>query len=229
VGEKLNRVLSKIKSGKLKERDLTSLSSMDSSRQSRSISEYSIDDFAPDRRQGAQSISPPGSAGLKPKMPNDLSQSLPRSASAAGDIDRTRPGTTTPTGQPAGSDRRHPSIASVMSDLSGYATPPTHNAEFTNDESLHSSATPKPQRRRPVIPKDEFGVGHMLTIIEYRDAKPKIPLPPLHPADELLFGRPMDLQTLHPHVRDIYAPTFKQLEELDKILDDYLGQALAAH
>ncbi|KAF8056706.1 hypothetical protein FPV67DRAFT_1531114, partial [Lyophyllum atratum] len=228
VGEKLNRVLSKIKSGKSRERDLVSLSSVDSARQSRSISEYSVDDPAADRRQGARSVSPPASAGLKSKIPGEFSHSLPRVASAAAANGENRPGTSTPTGKPAGGDRRHPSIASVMSDVSGYATPPTHNSELSNDESPRSTATPKPQQRRPVIPKDDFGVAHMLTIIEYRDAKPRIPLPPLHPADELLFGRPMDLQALHPHVRDIYAPTFKQLEEMDKILDDYLGQALAS-
>jgi len=154
----------------------------------------------------------------------------PRSASAAATNEKARPGTSTPTGkQPTGTDRRHPSIASVMSDLSGYATAPTNNEEL--DESPRSITTPKPlqQHRRPMIPKDEFGVAHMLTIIEYRDAKPKVPLPRLNPVDELLFGRPMDLQALHPHIRDIYAPTFKQLEEMDKILDDYLGQVLAGH
>ncbi|KAG6917945.1 hypothetical protein DXG01_000383 [Tephrocybe rancida] len=225
VGEKLNRVLSKIKSGKLKEKDLMSLSSSaDSMRQSRSISEYSVDDATSDRRQGARSISPPGT---KSKTPTDLSQTLPRSSPVppAGPADRSRPGTTTPTGKPSGHDRRHPSIASVMSDLSGYATPPTHNDELLDEDALDSPrsvTTPKPQsqqQRRPVIPHDDFGVAHMLTIIEYKDAKPKTPLPPLNPVDALLFGRPLDLQALHPQIRDIYAPTFKQLEEMDKVCD----------
>ncbi|KAG5643245.1 hypothetical protein DXG03_001295 [Asterophora parasitica] len=227
VGEKLNRVLSKIKSGKSKERDLASLSSVDSSRRSRSLSDYSLDDAAGDRRSGARSLSPPGSAGSTSKTPTDLSQTLPRAASATGTSDKSRPGTTTPTAKPTSSSRRHPSIASVMSDFSGYATPETHHADLS-DDSPRSAPTPKPQQQaRPLIPKDDFGVEHMLTIIEYKDAKPRVPLPPLHPADELLFGRPMDLAALHPQVRDIYAPTFKQLEEMDKILDDYLGQALA--
>lgn len=211
VGEKLNRVLSKIKSGKARERDLASLSSADSARFSRTVSEYSVDE-----RQGTRSISPPGSAGLK----GDLSNTLPRSMSASGANDRSRPGTTTPTAKPAGSDRRHPSIASVISD---YSTPLTHARELSNEnDSPRSVATPKPQQARPIIPKDDFGVAHMLTIIEYKDAKPKAPVPPLHPADELLFGRPMDLQALHPSIRDIYAPTFKQLEEMDKVTFGFL-------
>ncbi|KAG6808652.1 hypothetical protein H0H87_012693, partial [Tephrocybe sp. NHM501043] len=109
-----------------------------------------------------------------------------------------------------------------MSDLSGYATPPTRNGEIINEDELDSPrsvATPKPQsqqKRRPIIPQDDFGVAHMLTIIEYKDAKPKVPLPPLNPVDALLFGRPLELQALHPQIRDIYAPTFKQLDEMDK-------------
>ncbi|RDB20253.1 hypothetical protein Hypma_012584 [Hypsizygus marmoreus] len=238
VGEKLNRVLSKIKSGKSKEKDLASLSSMDSSRRSGSVSEYSMDDAPADRRLGTRSISPPGSEGLISKSPTEFSQTLSRSSSATGTNDRqSRPGTTTPTGKPAGAgpgnpnSRRQPSIASVMSDLSGYATAPTHVSTSRNEEreSPRLVATPKPQQRRLVIPKDDFGVAHMLTIIEYKDAQPKVALPPLDPVDALLFGRPIDTQSLHPQVREIYAPAFKQLEELDRMLDDYLGQALAGH
>ncbi|KAG5637902.1 hypothetical protein H0H81_002730 [Sphagnurus paluster] len=232
VGEKLNRVLSKIKNGKSKERDMGSRSSADmDSRTSRSLSEYSLDDGAvPDRRTGARSTSPQSSTS-KSKTPTDFGSTLPRAASAAAS-DRSRPGTTTPTAKPSGSDRRHPSIASVMSDTS-YATPPSHNTELPSEESPRSGPgsgsgpAPKSRAARPLIPQGDFGVGHMLTIIEYKDAKPRVALPPLEPADELLFGRPVDLESLHPQIREIYAPTFKQLEEMDKILDDYLGQALA--
>ncbi|KAG6873188.1 hypothetical protein C0995_001798 [Termitomyces sp. Mi166 len=232
VGEKLNRVLSKIKSGRTKEKDLASLSSADDARRSQSISEYSVDTTTSER---PRSVSPLRAAGSKPKTPTDLSQTLLKSSPipAAGSTDnRSRPGTTTPTGRPTGTDRRQPSIASVMSDISGYATPPTHHGEIINEDEMNrprSAATPQPpsqQQRRPVIPQDDFGVAHMLSIIEYKDTKPKTPLPPLDPVDALLFGRPLDLQALHPRIRDIYAPTFKQLEEMDKILDDYLGHVL---
>ncbi|KAG6811179.1 hypothetical protein H0H92_008663 [Tricholoma furcatifolium] len=216
VGEKLNRVLRKIKSEKMKERDLVSLSSVDSTRQSRSISEYSVDEA--DLRQGARAISPT----LSNPSP-DLTQSLPISSAVPAVGSAMRTGTTTPTGRPTGGDRRHPSIASVMSDLSGYATPATHDVDLSSDE-LHgsrSAPTPKPssqqQLRRPLIPPNDFGIGHMLTIIEYKDVKAKSPLPPLDAADALLFGRPLDVQTLHPQIRDVYAPTFKQLDEMDKV------------
>ncbi|KAG5721504.1 Tip elongation aberrant protein Tea4 [Termitomyces sp. T112] len=231
VGEKLNRVLSKIKNGKAKEKDLMSLSSVDDARRSRSISEYSVDTAT---SEIPRSVSPLRAADIKSKTPTDLSRTVSRSSpiSAPSTTDKSRPGTTTPTGRPTGSDRRQPSIASVISDISGYATPVTHTEIINEDEmdSPRSASTPKPPsqlpQRRPIIPHDDFGVAHMLSIIEYKDAKPKTPLPPLDPVDALLFGRPLDLQALHPKIRDVYAPTFKQLEEMDKILDDYLGHVL---
>lgn len=218
VGEKLNRVLSKIKSGKQnkKEKDLVSLSSVES-RRSGSGSEYSLDESIPER---AQSVTLSG--GVTP-----TAAFIPR------------PGTTTPTGKPAatggGGSRRNPSIASVMSDLSGYDTAGTHpttNYSASNDDSptSRSWATPTPtlklqqqpppqQQRRIVIPTDDFGVSHMLALIEYKSAagQSKGPLQPLHPVDEMLFGRPLDVQDLHPVVREIYAPGVRQLEEIDKV------------
>lgn len=221
-GEKLGRVLSKIKNGKSKEKDLFSVSSIDSSRRSASGSEYSLDYRADATRAGARSASPQGTAGLRSKSPHELSNVLPRAASAAGVLDKnsTRPGTTTPTGkQGPGNSRRQPSIASVMSDLSGYATP-----QGPLSEANERAQTPKPQQKRPFVPKDDFGVSHMIAFIEYKASQPKTPLPPLTPADELLFGRPIDMQALHPTVRDIYADAFRQLEEMDTVLDDYLLQ-----
>jgi len=88
--------------------------------------------------------------------------------------------------------------------------------------------TPKPQPKRPFVPKDDFGISHMIAYIEYKASQPKTPLLPLAPADELLFGRPIDMQALHPTIRDIYAGVFKQLEDMDKVLDDYLAQARAS-
>jgi len=213
IGEKLDRVLNKIKSGKTKERDVSSLSGAESriSMGSISPSEYSGDDG-----DGRSRSVTPGSAGFSSKMPGAASSSMPEERNS-------RPGTTTPTGKPSGGSRRHPSIASVMSDLSGYATPPSHAA--TSQESPRSLSTPKPQNRIPAIPNDDFGVSHMMAIIEYKAHQPKTPLPPLHPVDELLFGRPLDLDSLHPNIRDIYTVGFKQLEDFDKILDTFLHES----
>ena len=79
------------------------------------------------------------------------------------------------------------------------------------------TATPRQQTRKPVLPKDDFGVGNMMAVIEYRAARPKPTVPPLDPVDEILFGRPIDTAALHPEVRNIYAASFKELEEVDKV------------
>jgi len=55
----------------------------------------------------------------------------------------------------------------------------------------------------------------MMAVIECKSAQPV--LPPFYPADYLLFERPVDLEGLHPSVRETYGPSFKQLEEFDKV------------
>ena len=35
--------------------------------------------------------------------------------------------------------------------------------------------------------------------------------------DELLFGRKIDMEALHPQIRDIFSESFKQLEAIDKV------------
>jgi hypothetical protein len=67
------------------------------------------------------------------------------------------------------------------------------------------------------MPKDEFGVGHMLALIELSGRRGATPLPPLDPVEEMLFGRSIDYASLHPQIRDIYAGSFRQLEEMDKV------------
>lgn len=101
-----------------------------------------------------------------------------------------------------------------------------------SDSSLYRSSspeTPQPfqtrapsrttkQPQRLVLPKDDFGLAQMMAIIELKDMPPKqSSLPPLDPVDQLLFGRQIDLNTLHPHIRDIYSSTFKQLDEMDDV------------
>lgn len=64
-------------------------------------------------------------------------------------------------------------------------------------------------------------MAHMMAIIEYGATKAKTPLPPLDPIEELLFGRPVDMDSLHPRVKDIYVDGFKQLNDMDKVCSQY--------
>jgi hypothetical protein len=73
----------------------------------------------------------------------------------------------------------------------------------------------RPRKPKVTLPKDDFGVSHMMAIIELSGLQDKpAPLPPLNPVDEMLFGRPLNLDELHPAIKEIYAPTLKQLDEM---------------
>lgn len=132
---------------------------------------------------------------------------------------------------------RQPSIASVISDMTStsmYATPTAQLLSPTPTEtelamSARSDVTFQPasrsqsqsQTRPPVkrlyISPDDFGVDRMLAIIEIAGTVVKPPEPPLHSVDEMLFGRSIEVQTLHPEIREIYYGAFQQLDEMDKV------------
>ena len=149
-----------------------------------------------------------------------------------GMLQQSWPGTVTPT---AIGNHHIPSIASVMSDLSGYDTSATHPstpflALLSPNWHLYAMpiSAPKQQGQQEPkfqqllqhhikISKDDFGLSHMMAVIECKSTQPRTALLPLHPTDELLFGRLVDLEGLHPSVREIYGPGFKQLEEFDKV------------
>lgn len=37
------------------------------------------------------------------------------------------------------------------------------------------------------------------------------------PVNDMLFGRPIDLDSLHPKIRDLYADSFKRMAEMDEV------------
>ena len=57
----------------------------------------------------------------------------------------------------------------------------------------------------------------MLAVIEIAGTVVKLPEPPLHPVEEMLFGRSIEVQSLHPDIREIYSGAFQQLDEMDKV------------
>ncbi len=147
---------------------------------------------------------------------------------------------------PGPTSRRNPSIASVVSEPStGKNTPPFSASPLPNPFSRSQASSRQGQyqhnhhpsrsksqlqsARRPIIPKGDFGIENMMAVIECRAALMTLQgqsasqtyiatsLPPLEPADEILFGRPINFESLHPRVRDIYVDGFKQLEEIDKV------------
>ena len=134
---------------------------------------------------------------------------LPTTKGLSSDDRNTRSGAVTPmsnTGSTLApsSNRRNPTI---VSDNSGRSTPIYSQSNLQRvDERVKDIttpiATPRSQQRWPVIPKDDFGHAPMMAIIEYKSLRPKQPIPPLDPVDELLFGATsLDYQAWHESAR----------------------------
>ncbi|KAG0695814.1 hypothetical protein DFH29DRAFT_1005088 [Suillus ampliporus] len=233
MNEKIDRLLNKIKDGRLHTQYVIAAapSQSDSLPSAGSApSEYSVDDAVTAR---------PGSDGRTPTPLAGGVTGARRVASPVSDTSRTptptavdgrhgRARSTTPkTGSSASRSLRQSSIASVMSEVSMYATPT--GQLVSPPETPRIEIAPKPQNvKRPYIPKDDFGVSHMMAIIEIAGAAPKAPQTSGHPVDELLFGKPIDVTSLHPEIQEIYAGAFQQLDEMDKTLDEYLQHAISA-
>ncbi|KAJ7595076.1 hypothetical protein C8J56DRAFT_456317 [Mycena floridula] len=236
AGEKLHRVLSKVKTGR--QGGPTRGRTQDSLRSSSPSSQYSIpiDENALEQQSNSRSVTP-GSAGLNSRTP--IPPVAARAISPNANAGRSSPigiedrmnssSRSTPVNKPA--PRRNPSIASVMSDGSGYATAQTNpSISRTMTDSPKPGRTTPGGRATPKLPlakhrrmiEEDFGITHMLAIIEYKASKGKTSLPPLDPVDDLLFGRAVDSGSLHPRIKDVYASGFKQLEEMDSLLDDFL-------
>ncbi|OBZ66553.1 hypothetical protein A0H81_13412 [Grifola frondosa] len=225
LGAKLDRVLSKIKHDK-SGRAPTSQSTLDSMRSS-SPSIYSTAD---------------GGTGSRTTTPTAHSQGRPSSATAVAIQRVASPASRLSsyrTASPGVSDTNSRSHTITPTSGRSKGTPHERQSSFTSAMSDYRTATPstppgfarhmpaKEERPRLVLPKNDFGLADMMAIIELRASLDnKIPeLPPLDPVDEMLFGRQLDLISLHPEIRSIYASTLKQLEEMDEVLDELLQYA----
>ena len=228
LGAKLERVLSKIKHEKGSGRAPVSQSSsgviLDStdSFRSTSPSDYSTAEGGPSNSRAAT----PNANILNGRSPTPTA-SAQRAASSSSRLSSYRtasPGessrdhSVTPSGTPQKGVRpphdRQQSLASIMYEQSAYRS----NSPGVSVPTRSMTQSSSEDRPRVVFPKDDFGLSHMLAIIELRASAAKRPeLPPLDPVDELLFGREIDINTLHPKIRDIYADSFKELDEMDTV------------
>lgn len=220
LGEKLDRVLNKIKGGKCNPQASVSQSASGST--VGSASEYSTDEPANTDASSNSRSETPVFSGRTPTPTAASTQRAnsphPRTLSPVGtESKNTRATPPTSAPKPTAGSKRQPSIASVMSDLSGYATPLTTIPSMSPSGSPPQSNTPQPRRKRPYMDGDDFGVSQMMAVIEFVGTVPKLPKPPLDPVDAMLFGRDIDMGSLHPQVRNIYADAFKQLEDMDQV------------
>ncbi|KAF7967452.1 hypothetical protein HWV62_34333 [Athelia sp. TMB] len=236
LGDNFDRVLNKIKDGKAARaamsRSASQLTDRDITR-STSPSEYSTD-------TGGYDLANSRSTTPNARTPTPTSNHTRSGSATSRNLTvntQARAKSNTPTNASKPRPERNASIASVMSDLStsygtspGYATPISHLPGDTPEESPREVITPRPQIPRPFLPKNDFGIDYMMAMIDVKATLPRAPTPPpLDPVDELLFGRKLDLESVHPQLRDIYAGSFKQLEAMDKqTLDGFLQRTVSA-
>ncbi|THH32153.1 hypothetical protein EUX98_g2026 [Antrodiella citrinella] len=212
LGARLDRVLSKVRHEKSAGRAHAQVSSEQSeSLRTRSPSLYSTAEGGTDTH-GSRSATP-NAHTLNARSPTPT---------AAGQRVLSPVNRSKPEVEPRrrASHDRNQSISSLGSDASGYmsvGSPP-------NSSRLQKETTPKPV----YIPNDDFGFDKMMAVIELRGKlAERIHLPTLDPADELLFGRELNMQMMHPRIREVYSGALKDLEEMDKGLDELLE--LVAH
>lgn len=211
LGDNLDRVLNKIKAGK------SGAPSYSTGTGDSRTSDASADQEAgQDERVSATHGEPASSSraatpsAVQDMKLSDMKLSL---AASATPTDRER------AGSKAGSYRntKQPSVGSLRSEDSSNerSSPSTPATTATTNHHLASSNTP---RRSPLIVKDDFGVSDMMAIIELNATSKKTPAaPPMDYVDEMLFGTPVNLEELHPRVREMFAGTFKQLDDMDRV------------
>jgi len=205
LGDNLDRVLNKIKGSRSPSKlDAPSLSSNESSRTSDASTYSLVEDGAAPESHG----DPTSSRAATPSGLQDVKSSR---ATSATPVDREKAGSKT------GSYRnKQPSVGSLRSENSSNETssPSTPATTATNHHARGN--TP---RRSPLIVKDDFGVSDMMAIIELNAASKEQPPPPMDYVDEMLFGSQLNLEELHPRVREMFSGTFKQLDDMDRQLD----------
>ncbi|EJD42457.1 hypothetical protein AURDEDRAFT_186041 [Auricularia subglabra TFB-10046 SS5] len=118
-------------------------------------------------------------------------------------------------------------------ETSAPSTPATTNV--TTGPNNTPAPAPASRARTPLVLRDpDFGVGRMIALIELsaalssRPSSRSAPREPTGDFDDVLFGTKVDLQELHPGVRDVYQDTFRQLDDLDLQLDQLLQATLRA-
>lgn len=125
--------------------------------------------------------------------------------------------------QPTVHRAQQASVASSTSDLSLYdsAPPSTMGARNVPRDSIEEEPEPEAGKKQPIIVRNNLGISDLLAFIEASAAlkKPAVrdPPPPLSPVDAMLFGPQLNLNELHPLLRDLYKPLLERFDAMDRV------------
>ncbi|RSH93410.1 hypothetical protein EHS25_007766 [Saitozyma podzolica] len=145
--------------------------------------------------------------------------------------------------------RQQPSIASIMSDLSGplghehehdddgASTPLTATSSshptppFSGAVYLRSVSAASPTPRAPVQYQDDFGMKALMAIVEARAKEykkpPQSPRVAADPVQKMFWGERADEPGLHPEIKACFAPVQARLDALDSEIDELLAMLAA--
>jgi hypothetical protein len=112
-------------------------------------------------------------------------------------------------------------MASPVPVAGSRAAAPHGRTQSSASAKAGSRAASAARTRAPVpyIAPDDFGMSHMLALLQIPALLGRAPpLPALDPTEKMLFGRSMDMVAdLHPDIRQIYKSTFDNLTAMDKV------------
>ena len=132
--------------------------------------------------------------------------------------------------QPApqqGQHAEHTSGTLSTSEMSSYDS--VHSSTGARDipqvsiteEDPETQQQQQQKKKQPIIVRNNLGISDLLAFIEASAAakKPMVkdPPPPLSPVDAMLFGPQLDLNELHPLVRDLYKPLVERFDAMDRV------------
>jgi hypothetical protein len=123
-------------------------------------------------------------------------------------------------GSQQGQRAQQASVTSSTSDIASYdSAPSSTGARIIPQEAIAEG--PELEKKKPIIVRNNLGISDLLAFIEASAVakKPvvKDPPPPLSPVDAMLFGPQLDLNELHPLVRDLYKPLVERFDAMDRV------------
>ena len=226
--EKLQRMISKVKSGSAKAADEVASGPLPPSQSGRNTPQPSSNRVVPPPHEDRI-------ADTTPRASDSRSTSRQANQVTASDVNRI-----------ISRHRQQPSIASILSDLSvpnghdddaGSSTPLTTTSSshptppFSGAVYTRSVSSASPTLRAPVVYKDDFGIKAMMAVIEARAREYYKPPPAKIECDEverMFYGERVDMEAIHPDIRACFAPLQARLDAMDREIDELLGSVIAA-
>jgi len=145
----------------------------------------------------------------------------------------SRSGTPVQSAPQQGQRAQQTSVTSSTSEFSSYdSVPSSTGARDIAQESIAEEPEVE-QKKKPIIVRNNLGISDLLAFIEASAAakRPvvKDPPPPLSPVDAMLFGPQLDLNELHPLVRDLYKPLVERFDAMDRVSTFVLNPSAGSH